>query len=260
MADIFGRTHSHPPASGGRGEVIKVNAKDCTAVVEMAGKKRGGKAYTTKPLPVAQILTHGARSFAMPRIKQQVFVLFFDDEWDDGVVFSGRYDAADDPPPKETPPLAEKDLFLDVEGGSFIRVTPKDGGADVSAKATGVVNVEVDASLNAKASIVSVKVDEAAVVDSQKGVEVKANNAIQVESNTKVLLGAAKRAATVTLSASSVVIEAPSITLKGAVKIDGPLTATQTVAVTGDATIGGKSFLQHVHTSAAPGVSTLPPT
>ena len=60
-------------------------------------------------------------------------------------------------------------------------------------------------------------------------------------------------------------LEAPAITLKGPVTIEGTLAVTENatlqkaLTVSNDATIGGKAFLQHKHTSAPSGSPTSVP-
>jgi phage baseplate assembly protein V len=54
-------------------------------------------------------------------------------------------------------------------------------------------------------------------------------------------------------------VKAPAITLDGPVTCTDALSVSKTLTVSQDATIGGKSFLQHKHTSSSPGSPTSVP-
>lgn len=149
-------------------------------------------------LPVAQLVTLGARSFLMPRQGAQVVVLL-DEHGEDGVVLPGIYSQADPPPGCDAAAF-----YLEQEDGTKLILE------------AGKITLDTPGDLVAKAG-------------------------------------------------GQATVEAPQITLKGSVKIEGSLEVSDAVdlksglKVANDATISGKSFLTHTHTSSSPGSPTTPP-
>jgi len=178
-------------------------------------------------LPVLQTFTKGAASYAMPRVGQQVYVVFLDDQALEGLIIGGRY-SEKSPPPES---VALPDCYWSLEDGTKIHLKPDE------------IIIETPGNLTAKA-------------DGDANVAVGANATITVGGAADLTAGGA-----VTVESGSIAkIKASEITLDAStVKITGALEVANTAKITADATIGGKSFLAHVHTSAQPGTPTSPP-
>jgi phage baseplate assembly protein V len=211
-------------------------------------------------LPVPQTFTHGARSWAMPRIGQQVYIFFLDDEHLDGLIFAGRYSQKDKAPEMDAP-----DLLWELEDGTRIHAAPGlieiETPGDVKVKADGDIEAEADGAIKAKAQSIEAEATTTATI--------------------KALTITAEATANATIKAVAITLDAPAVTCTGSLTVaggimagGGTMTATQALTITApsitlnapvtatdvttpSANIGGKPFLAHIHT--APNGPTSPP-
>jgi len=169
-------------------------------------------------LPVPQIWTHQAKAFHLPRIGQQTYIFFLDDEHLDGFILGGRYSDKDKPP--APPEITPDDLYFCLEDGTKLRLsknlidlyTP----GHIKATAEGNITAEAAGNINATAG------------------------------------GSA------TLKAGTITLDATTVTITGALTVQSTIDATDIITAP-DATLAGKIFSAHKHTSAPSGSPTTPP-
>jgi phage baseplate assembly protein V len=254
---------------GFRGFITDVD----TAKVKAKAKLTANDDMETDWLPVPQIFTAGARAFYLPRIGQQAYIFFLDDEGlQDGFILCARYSE------KHTPPdgLAKEDFYLSLEDGTLIRlalgkVTVETPG-DIAAKAGGNIEAKADGDITAKAQNITAKATMAIEADAGTTIEAKA------------LTITAQATAAATIKAPAITLDSAAVTITGNLIVDGgiavgavgggsvaasgPLTIsapsvtldaplTAGAITTTAASIGGKPFLTHTHT--APNGPTSPP-
>jgi len=202
-------------------------------------------------LPVPQIFTTGARAFYLPRIGQQAYIFFLDDEGlQDGFILCARYSDKHKPPDG----LAKEDFYLSLEDGTLIRLalgkitieTPGDivakSGGDIEAKADGNIKAEAALSIEAKAG--TTLTAEAKLTATIKATAITLDApAVSITGSLAVGGGISVGAAGGGAVAASgpLTITAPSLT------VAAPLTATE--VTTPSATIGGIPFATHKHTA-----------
>jgi phage baseplate assembly protein V len=97
-------------------------------------------------LPVMQTLTKAANSYTMPRIGQQVYIIFMDEHATEGVIIGGRY-SKKSPPPNG---VAQDDCYLSLEDGTKIHIKPGEihieTPGDITLKAAGDLTADVGGS------------------------------------------------------------------------------------------------------------------
>jgi phage baseplate assembly protein gpV len=271
---------------GYRGLITAVDAKEVKAKAVLPDLD----GLETDWLPVPQIWTHGAQAFALPRKGQQAFVFFLDDAHLDGFIMAGRYSAKDRPPDCEAPDL----LFL-LEDGTKILAKPGlvaiETPGDITAKAGGDAKIRATGSVEAKAGG-DAKVQADGSIEAKAGASIKAQAGASIEAKAGTTL-MAQATAMATIKAPAITLDAPLVTVTGALSVGGGITAGASMAagsqatiksavpisidapfmaVTGpfasgaitaptatlaDATIGGMPYLAHTH--AAPNGPTSPP-
>ena len=205
-----------------RGLITKIDPKNAKAKAKLPDME----ALETDWLPVLQTFTKGAASYAMPRIGQQVYVVFLDEHAKEGLIIGGRYSQKNKPPEA----LTKDDLYWSLEDGTKIRLTPNqiiiETPGNLTAKASGDANITIGGSVTAKIG---------------GDANITVGGSITAESG-----GATK------LKAPQITLDAPTVQITGKLQVTGTV---QTM----DAISSGKSFLTHVHTSALPGIPTSPP-
>ena len=120
---------------------------------------RGG--IETDWLPVLQLFTLGAMSYAMPRLGQQAYVVLFGETAADGFIFGSRY-SSPEPPPRAA---AEPDWYLALEDGTKIHLI-KDGGISVETPGTATIKAGGDIAAEAGGSA---KIKAAGALDAEAG-------------------------------------------------------------------------------------------
>jgi len=235
---------------GYRGLITAVDAAQAKARAQLPDMDQ----IETDWLPVAQTWTHAARSFALPRIGQQAFVFFLDQDLQDGLILAGRYSDKDKAPPD----LAPEDLYFRLEDGTRIQIAKGNGplGAVIEIETPGAVIVKASKNIEAhtKADLIataagdliaSVKGD--AVLDIGGNLQADAGGAIMATAGSSATIEAAsdiqaeaggnltaKAGAAVTIeAAATATIKASAITLDGPVTITGPVTAAATITAAG---------------------------
>jgi len=215
-------------------------------------------------LPVPQIFTTGARAFYLPRIGQQAYVFFLDDEGlQDGFILCARYSEKHQPPDG----VGEKDFYLSLEDGTRIHLAPKkitiETPGDITAKASGKIEAKADGDITAK---------------SGAAIEAEAKTSITAKAPTVTV----QATISATIKAPAITLDAPAVSITGSLAVgsgisvgaagggevaaSGPLTITAPAltvqapltagAITtpditaANAAIGGKPYAAHVHTTS----------
>lgn len=208
------------------GKVSKIECDDKRANVRVLLPDRldhEGTPLNTKPVPVLQVASQAKRSYAIPRINDQVVLIKLANGTSDYLVVGSFYTTSNKPPVSD--PLLD---YTEWEGGHIEKHDANDG-AEVFLtqdfkggwQATVKKNIDIKTTDNGTISIVG-----------EKDVLIKsAGGNVNVESPT----------GTVTIKQQTIKLEAVNIELIGAVKITGNIDHTgsmETKAGTHHDTIG----------------------
>jgi phage baseplate assembly protein V len=267
---------------GYRGSITDTDPKEAKARATLPDL--GG--IETDWLPVPQILTHGASAFQLPRVGQQAYVFFLDDEHADGLILSGRYSDKDRPPAD----LRPEDLYFGFEDGTAVRFAPAAEPQEslIATKTLGALRITTgkDLEITAAADIWAVANNSIAMAAVEQSIFAKAKREVRLESGLEATIKAegnvTVKGLDINLIAEAVTIKAPIIKLDGSVAITGTVSVgsavNPTLAVTKrgvaiapplsvagpitapDTTLGGKLFSAHFHTAQGPGSPTTAPS
>jgi phage baseplate assembly protein gpV len=244
-------------------------AKVRALIPELKGP--GGEAFVTAPLPVVPPWTHGARIFALPRLGQQVYVVFLDRGHVDGIVLGGRYSEKDVVPQNR----GAEELYIDLgdKNGTFVSIAPTGDPAhyEIRAETMGGIWIhggkrleiagndtcsfygrEVTSTAWMKHKLIArelaVKVEKKAAMGCGS-IAVNAENGVQIQSDGSIKIKAAKKGieiqaeGPITIKAPEVSVEADAVTVKAktiAVDATASLTVTSpAVTINGALTVTG---------------------
>jgi phage baseplate assembly protein gpV len=176
-------------------------------------------------LPVPQFWTHGARSFALPRSGQQVYVAFFDRFHNDGFVLGGRY--SDKGPPR--PALDAEELFIGLgdEDRTHVSMAPARGsrGDEIEIGTAGSVKIHGDRRLQIASSLVFNVFGEDVTITAWKKHRLTAHDlAAKVANNAEADCGAI----TIKAKQGAKILAGGSVTIKAKngieLQAEGPIT------------------------------------
>lgn len=200
------------------GKVSKIECTEKRANVRVLMPDRvdhEGTPLNSKPIPILQIASKAKKSFAIPRLGDNVAIMKLANATSDYVVVGSFY-TSNDPPPV-TDPLLD---YCEWEGG---HIEKRDANQDAAVfllqdfkggwKATIKKDIDIKTTDTGKISIVG-----------EKDVLLKsAGGNVNVESPS----------GTITLKQQSIVLDAATILLKGAITIQGNITMTGAFNQTG---------------------------
>jgi phage baseplate assembly protein gpV len=212
-------------------KVSKIEVTDKQANVRVLMPDRldhEGTPMNSKPIPVLQIASLAKRSYAMPRLKDNVLIMKLANATSDYVVIGSFYTT------KEPPPVSDPKLdYTEWEGGHTQKFDANDdaevfltqdfkGGWHATIKKDVLLKTTDSAKFN---------------IESDGDVLIKsANGNIDIESPT----------GTVTIKQDEIVLQATNIKLIGAVEITGNITHTGNMTTT-----GAHTDVNGLHTGAA---------
>jgi phage baseplate assembly protein V len=235
---------------GYRGLITKVDPK----TVKVKAVLPDMEGIETDWLPVPQLFTTGALAFHLPRVGQQAFIFYLDDENIDGFILGGRY-SEKHPPPEDLKP---NDLYMEFEDGTKIHVfvgsrvqieTP----GDIQAIAGGNVTIQADCHIQATADgNLTATIGGTATIEADGAITAKTKSSLTAEATGNA-----------TLKAPQITLDASAVSITGTLKVDGALStpsASISGALTaGTALIGGSPYAAHIHTAPPSGGPTTPP-
>ena len=172
-------------------------------------------------LPVAQHWTHRGATYQMPRMDQQVYVIYAADHAADGLILASLYSQKHPvPTPKEG--LEADSYFISTADGTKLHIKPGyvyiSTPGDIEAEAKGTITASAAGAIHA---------------ETKSSLTAKAASSATVEAGSQA-----------TIKAPQITLDAPQVTITGALK------------VANDAVISGKSFLGHRHGGVMSGTST----
>jgi phage baseplate assembly protein V len=236
-------------------------------------------------LPVPQMWTHGAGAFHLPRVGQQAYAFFLDEEHIDGLILSGRYSDKDRP----AADLSADDLYLGFEDGTAVHFAPSPDPQEslIATRTPGALTITAGKNIEiaSAANISAAAKGSIALVAEEQSIAAKAKHEVRLESGLEVTIKAegnvTVKGLDINLIAEAVTIKAPIIKLdggvvitgtvsvgsatsptfavaKGAVSIATPLSVAGPITAL-DATLGGKLFSAHFHVAQGPASPTTVP-
>jgi phage baseplate assembly protein gpV len=194
------------------GRVSKIECTDKAANIRVIMPDKldhQGSPLITKPIPVLQISAGGKRSFAMPRIGQNVLLVKLPNSTSSYAAIGHFYTSTDPYRPPVTDPKLD---YVIYDEGSTKQFDANDGKGDELWNLKGKITFNADGTITVES-----KNSDIVVKSDQGKVTVEANSDVTVKSDSGQVT---------VQGATSVTLQAPTIYLKGNIVHTGDMNTT----------------------------------